>query len=334
MSARAIPWACALVIAFAPLAAPAKSATSSSPVQADATQLKPGQFIWTPELAPAGPMVMVVNLKTQQAYVYRNGVRIGASTVSTGKKGKATPTGVFTILQKKKAHRSNLYNDAPMPYMQRLTWDGIALHAGNLPGYPASHGCVRLPLAFAQKLFAETEMGMTVVVGDGQTSPHKLDDGDILAPVSDTGRPVQASIGPPLAPDQLYLWKPELAPSGPVTLVLSSQDQRLIVMRDGKLIGRSKIGAPRDRIIGAHVLQFTGFDAAGRGRWIYIGVPGQEQKAGQSPDMSGVHQLHIPPEYLTKVRSVLKPGATLLVTDGGLIAGGAGKRMTVIDEAG
>ncbi len=279
-------------------------------------------------------MVMVVNLRTQKAYVYRNGVRIGASTVSTGKKGKATPTGVFTILQKNKDHRSNLYNNAPMPYMQRLTWDGIALHAGHLPGYPASHGCVRLPHAFAQKLFAATEMGMTVVVSDAETSPHQLDDGDILAPITETGRPVHASIGPPLAEDQVYLWRPEVSRSGPVSMVISGHDQRLVVLRDGKVIGRSKIGAPPGRIRGTHVLEFTGFDGSGRARWIYIAVPGQEQKAGEAPDISGLHDLHAPAEFVGKLRGVLQPGATLLVTDGGLTSGGAGKRMTVADEVG
>jgi lipoprotein-anchoring transpeptidase ErfK/SrfK len=93
---------------------------------------------------------VIITLPRQLAFVYRNGVLIGVSTVSSGTKGHATPTGVFTVLQKKVEHYSNLYNAAPMPYMQRLTWDGIAMHAGNLPGYPASHGCVRLPKAFAK----------------------------------------------------------------------------------------------------------------------------------------------------------------------------------------
>src|SRR5690606_16039926 len=87
-------------------------------------KMKPGEFLWAPEVAPAGPVVIIISLETQRAYAYRNGLPIGISTVSTGKKGHATPTGVFTILQKNVDHRSNLYDDAPMPYMQRLTWDG------------------------------------------------------------------------------------------------------------------------------------------------------------------------------------------------------------------
>ncbi|HEU4652030.1 MAG TPA: L,D-transpeptidase family protein, partial [Croceibacterium sp.] len=112
------------------------------PILEVAGTLKPGEFVWAPELSTEGPALLVVNLASQHAVLFRNGVPIAASTVSTGKDGHETPTGVFTILQKRKEHYSNLYNNAPMPNMQRLTWDGIALHAGNLPGYRASHGCI------------------------------------------------------------------------------------------------------------------------------------------------------------------------------------------------
>ncbi len=144
-------------------------AGDASPANATALQadvLAPGEFVWTPERAAPGQVVIVVSLPEQRAHVYRNGVRIGVSTVSTGTATHPTPTGTFEILQKKRMNYSNLYNNAPMPFMQRLTWDGIALHAGKIPGYPASHGCVRLPLAFAEKLYAETERGMLVVIAD------------------------------------------------------------------------------------------------------------------------------------------------------------------------
>src|SRR5215469_3599562 len=163
-----------------------QGAKTSSVAEADIDKLKPGEFIWAPQLAPEGPTTVVVSLPAQRAYVYRNGVRIGASTISTGKKGHETPTGVFTILQKHEEHYSNRYNNAPMPYMQRLTWDGIALHAGKLPGYAASHGCVRLPLAFSKALFQETSLGMTVIVTDDRPSPQTiLDPGLSAEPGSD-----------------------------------------------------------------------------------------------------------------------------------------------------
>jgi lipoprotein-anchoring transpeptidase ErfK/SrfK len=110
-------------------------------------------------IAPSGPILAVINLPTQRCYVYRNGILIGVATISTGKPGHLTPTGVFTVLQKQVHHKSNLYDSAPMPYMERLTWSGVAMHAGNLPGYPASHGCVRMPRVFAKLLYQETALG-------------------------------------------------------------------------------------------------------------------------------------------------------------------------------
>lgn len=155
------------------------------PAQADG--LAPGEFRWTPELAPGGSdTVVIVSLPEQRAHVYRKGVRIGLSTVSTGKPGHDTPTGVFPILQKRKEHYSNLYDNAPMPYMQRLTWDGIALHGGRIPGHPASHGCVRLPKEFASKLFEATGFGTIVVVADhGSHGPEIVSPGD-RSPVDPT----------------------------------------------------------------------------------------------------------------------------------------------------
>jgi hypothetical protein len=99
-------------------------------------QLEAGEFTWHPERQKRGPVAIIVSIPDQMVHVYRGGVRIAVSTCSTGRKGHSTPTGVFTILQKDKHHRSSTYNNAPMPNMNRLTWSGIALHAGNLPGYP------------------------------------------------------------------------------------------------------------------------------------------------------------------------------------------------------
>jgi hypothetical protein len=133
--------------------------------------LEPGEFTWHPDRSPKGAVAVVVSIPEQRVHVYRNGVRIAVSTCSTGKPGHETPTGVFTVLQKDKDHRSSTYNNAPMPNMNRLTWDGIALHAGNLPGYPASHGCVRLPLAFSQKLFTVTHVGTPVIIAGAHSDP-------------------------------------------------------------------------------------------------------------------------------------------------------------------
>ena len=170
----------ARILAFALLfgiAAPAAAQVLESVESFNGATLKPGQYVWFDEASPTpasygsatatyGPITMVISIPQQLLYLYRGGNLIAVSTVSTGKPGKDTPTGEFTILQKNKHHRSNIYSNAPMPFMQRLTWDGIALHAGQLPGYPASHGCIRLPMAFARQLFALTDLGVQVSVID------------------------------------------------------------------------------------------------------------------------------------------------------------------------
>jgi lipoprotein-anchoring transpeptidase ErfK/SrfK len=106
----------------------------------------------------------VISIPQQRAYVFEGSKLLTSSRVSTGRRGHETPVGTFRILEKKVKHRSNRYANAPMPYMQRLTHYGIALHAGHLPGYPASHGCIRLPWGFARKLYDLTDRGTVVTV--------------------------------------------------------------------------------------------------------------------------------------------------------------------------
>ena len=135
-------------------------------------QFEPGDFTWEPERSPGGPVSIIVSIDEQLVHVYRGGIRIAVSTCSTGKTGHSTPAGVFTILQKDKDHRSSTYNNAQMPNMNRLTWKGIALHAGNLPGYPASHGCVRLPVKFSELLFSVTHLGTPVILANSHSQPR------------------------------------------------------------------------------------------------------------------------------------------------------------------
>src|SRR6266705_2352175 len=140
--------------------------TEGVEVSPETITLKPGEYVWEPERAPDGPLLIVASTTEQVAYVYRNGNRIARSSVSTGRPGHRTPTGVFTILEKEVHHTSSIYKGAEMPYMERVTWGGIALHAGDLPGYPDSHGCIRLPLEFSKLLFGVTMKGATVIIAD------------------------------------------------------------------------------------------------------------------------------------------------------------------------
>jgi lipoprotein-anchoring transpeptidase ErfK/SrfK len=184
----------ALAIGFAPVyslgakaPAPAKAAVS---IEERVAGLQPGRWVWQPQRAAEGAVEIVISLPLQVAYVYRGGTLIGATTLSSGQVGNETPTGRFTILQKRQKHFSNLYDDAPMPFMQRLTWDGVALHAGANPGYPASHGCVRLPAKFAAKLYAATDLGATVLIVDEAPSPE-------AAYAMVTGRSFSTAMGGP-----------------------------------------------------------------------------------------------------------------------------------------
>ena len=159
-------------------AADAADATATpaavAPLSESAT-LRPGEFVWQPERATQGAVEVVVSIPQQRAYVYRGETLIGVTTVSTGRPGHSTPTGTFNILEKRREHYSNLYNNAPMPFMQRLTWGGVALHAGQIPGHPASHGCVRLPLAFARHLYGVTSVGAAVhIVAESPSAGEAL----------------------------------------------------------------------------------------------------------------------------------------------------------------
>jgi hypothetical protein len=128
-------------------------------------QLKPGQYLWRDVPASAGPERVVIGLSDQLAYLYRGNSLMAVSTISTGRDSKPTPTGIFSVLDKKPFYRSKKYDNAPMPFMQRIDGYGIALHGGFNPGYPASHGCIRLPVNFAKKLYSVTDLGTPVYIG-------------------------------------------------------------------------------------------------------------------------------------------------------------------------
>lgn len=123
---------------------------------------------------PQGPLVIVVSIDRQKVTIYDSNGVFAEAPVSTGMKGHSTPMGVFSVIQKHKFHHSNIYSGAPMPYMQRITWSGVAMHAGVLPGYPASHGCIRMPMAFAVKMWNWTKMGARVIVSPGQMTPQNF----------------------------------------------------------------------------------------------------------------------------------------------------------------
>jgi L,D-transpeptidase catalytic domain len=264
--------------------------------------LKPGDYAWHPELSPTGPVVVLVSLPDQVLYVYRNGVRIANSTVSSGKPGKTTPTGVFTVLQKKVRHTSSIYKGAQMPHMQRLTWSGIALHAGHLPGYPASAGCVRMPIDFAEKLYSVTGIGTTVIIADNKSAPeHTVRPGLLFS--GKTGTP----------PTGGFVWAPDKAPKGPLSVILSAPDRRIYVYRNGVELGRAPvIGLERARLSGTYVYSADStIDSSGRRDWIYTASVGKK-----APNLKELEErISIDPSFLQNVRALIEPGTTLILTN-------------------
>jgi lipoprotein-anchoring transpeptidase ErfK/SrfK len=131
---------------------------------------------------PPGPLLIAISLNKQRLTLYSNGSAIAHSPVSTGTATHPTPTGIFSVIGKEKFHRSNLYSNAPMPFMQRITWSGVALHQGVLPGYPASHGCIRLPMSFAQYLWGTTRMGARVIITRDELAPFDIAHARLFVP--------------------------------------------------------------------------------------------------------------------------------------------------------
>lgn len=311
-------WKVALVAAAALVqaAVAAQPSLRSGSVTEAASRLKAGEFLWAPEIAPEGPVLLVVSLATQRAVIYRNGIPIGITTVSTGRPGHRTPTGVFTVLQRQVEHYSSLYNSAPMPYMQRITWGGVALHGGNLPGYPASHGCIRLPHDFARLLYGVTRLGMTVVITDQAIVPRIA--------------PAEALLGnaPPAATDGATSWRPQLAPSGPVSIVVSASDRRVVVLRNGIVIGSAPV------TIDAPIRRTSAFVLAAspgpQRNWLRIPLPGQDGDAASAQELRG--RIHVAEPFRRSVEAILEPGTTAVITEDSLTGGGSGRAMTVIES--
>jgi hypothetical protein len=291
--------------------------------------LAPGKFVWDAKSAATGPLLVAVNLDEQMAYVYRNGVRVGRSTVSSGKDGYDTPTGVFSILQKKQEHYSKKYNNAPMPNMQRLTWDGIALHAGNLPGYPASHGCIRLPYDFSKLLFGVTNTGGTVVITRKREAPSTVEGDLLVSNRSDSSAPERGGT---------WSWASDDVANGVLTIVLSQKQKVAIVLRSGREIGRAPI------VLNAPPLEGTSTYILLEGRkaepsrivpgrsalnWLSIG---DGSRADRVEPLAGefAARVSVPSAFAQKVYDNLQPGATVVITNESLETSATGSKLTVM----
>src|SRR5437660_9385356 len=285
----------------------AETFTEGMRVSPETVTLKPGQYVWEPERAPEGPLLIVASTTEQVAYVYRSGIRIAPSSVSTGRPGHPTPTGVFTILEKEVHHTSSIYKGAEMPYMERVTWGGIALHAGDLPGYPDSHGCVRLPLEFSKLLFGVTMKGATVIIADAHSAPAEtVHPGLFFTRAGEESEPMAAG---------QFEWNPDKSPSGPVSMIVSSADKTVYVYRNGVEIGRAGIPNPQmvsplnDRFFSA----LQGIDANGHLRWVQVTAKGKDTSSESL--FLAAQKSRLSTEFLAKAKEVIAPGTTIVFTD-------------------
>ena len=162
-----------------PIDAPSRRARSAAP--AKERKAEPKKEVGFGEM-PKGPLQIVVSIGTQKVTLFSNGVRVAQGPVSTGVPGHPTPMGVFSVIEKDRHHRSNIYSGAPMPFMQRITWSGVALHEGVLPGHPASHGCIRMSHDFAQKLWPITKLGVRVIVARNELEPTEFSHPKLFTP--------------------------------------------------------------------------------------------------------------------------------------------------------
>ncbi len=277
----------------------------------------PIAFSWSPEKAPVGAVVIIVSLSEQRVHVYRGGVEIGTSPCSTGKPGHRTPTGVFTILEKQRKHESSIYRGAQMPNMERLTWGGVALHAGNLPGYPASHGCVRLPLEFSALLYGVTHMGTVVIIADERTQPASVvHPGAFLPRVAE----VEAqAIHKSVSEKSHDPWSAEVR--YPVTsVVVSRADGKAYIFQDGKVEAAYPAAFQNPgKSVGMHTYTLVGPDTAGNHLlWLAFGV-GKKPTDAHIVDWQGDSVLKRivfrSPQRALQIARAFHPGTTLVVTD-------------------
>lgn len=333
-----------------PLTMPAKPKAVARPKAP-----KSGPAVSTELVAKAqGPLTLVISLDKQELKLFAGGNEIAHSRVSTGKVGHSTPAGVYSVIEKDRWHYSNLYDNAPMHYMNRITWSGLALHQGVVPNHPASHGCIRLPEAFANKLFGVTRMGTRVIITRGEATPAGITHTALFAPAKPAApAPEVVAELPPLVSDDLQPIHPAwlktamlggAAPikisaneakltdpagdaagqakplkPGPISVFISKKEGKLFVRKGFQPVLETKVTfAQPDQPIGTHVFTALATDeAAGTANWQVISVP-SSAKAPKLDAAAALDRISIPEETRAQISALMTPGASLIVSDNGL----------------
>jgi hypothetical protein len=302
--------------------------------------------------ASKGPLQIIISIADQRISLYENGALIAQSSVSTGVERHPTPLGVFSVISKKKWHRSNIYSGAPMPYMQRITWSGIALHAGDLPGYPASHGCIRLTHDFAIRLWRLTKRGTRVIIAPEDVRPVEITHPQLfvqkprVTPASlESGTSTLASnasvtaagtYAPLMSSTDAGAKTSDPAAAGikaqkivPISVFVSRQSGRLFVRRGFKSLFDVPITIRNPaEPTGTHVfsvMESQSEDAATR--WTVVSIPekpspikGVSHKEPLMPDKANtvLERIDIPQDVVDRITQLLTPGSSLIVSDHGI----------------
>jgi hypothetical protein len=304
---------------------------------------------------PKGPLQIIISIADQRISLYENGALIARSSVSTGVEGHPTPLGVFSVLSKKKWHRSNIYSAAPMPYMQRITWSGIALHAGDLPGYPASHGCIRLTNDFAIRLWHLTKRGTRVIIAHEDVRPVEITNPQLFVPkprvataspeagtatlASNDGVTAATTHAPLMSKTDEGTKTSDPASARvraqkvvPISVFVSRQLSKLFVRRGFRPLFDVPIKI-RDIVepMGTHVFSAMEFQNEGAAiRWTVVsipensspnqGTPPRLHKGPPMPDKANaiLERIEIPQDVVDRISELLTPGSSLIISDYGI----------------
>src|ERR1700730_18261160 len=304
--------------------------------------------------APKGPLQIIISIADQRVSLYDNGALIARSSVSTGIERHPTPLGVFSVISKQRWHRSNIYSAAPMPYMQRITWSGIALHAGVVPGHPASHGCIRLKNDFAIRLWHLTKRGTRVIIAHEDVQPVEITNPHLFKPKAVSGSPeFQAAtvagkstlVSKAETPEATSLQVPSSAPAGgapkkmvPISVFVSRKLSKLFVRQGFSPLfdAAVKIENPEEPL-GTHVYTAMEFQSEGAAiRWTVVSIPDEfpriegakkEREAPvkqtalsvPSPDKANavLNRIEIPQDTVERISELLTPASSLIISDNG-----------------
>ncbi len=307
---------------------------------------------------PQGPLHIIVSIAKQQVTVYANGTLVGRAPVSTGMLDHPTPMGIFTIISKSRWHVSNIYSGAPMPYMQRITWSGIALHAGKLPGYPASHGCIRLPEHFAARLWGLSKIGSRVIIARDEVAPVAIAHPRLPVPKRPQNKPADALVAAAPAAGKIELVASvEIASkvgdgmkeigaiksAPPVQVFVSRKQGKVFVRQDFKPIFEAPVTITEpDRPLGTHVFTAMQIQQDGAAmQWTAMTIPSgyvrardrdgkrgtklsrakQEAFATElaaAPAAAALDRIEMPQAVIDRIAGLLAVGSALIVSDNAL----------------